>query len=288
MLSGMFFLNPEKSLSGKKVFRSSRRLLLAYFFWSAVYLFVLPGRPLGMPTMGHVVRFFHGAGGPLWFISAILSCYLFSIPLRAIAESRYAECWALASASLLTILPATLRPLSPHLESALPISNHISIVSFPVFYFLLGDYLNRTSLSRNYRKWMYCLGFLGLIAMFVIRIRVWNHGGDRLHEGASPTELWSVLYAVAIFVFFKTAGARTLASHIPTWVSPLAGATFGIYLIHEFFMFGIRFGFHLAGIKTPFGAFPPIAILTESTLVFFLSAITTLVFKRIPILKSVV
>lgn len=287
MLSGMFFLDPNRPVPMKKLFRSSSRLVKAFFFWSAVYLIILPNRPSFPPSSRDIVRFFHGAA-PLWFLPAILSCYFFTPPLRAVAKERTVEWWAIGAALLFVLLPSSLRPLSRYFSNSLPNHQSIGVISFPIFYFLLGDFLNREELSRRQRVGIYGFGFLGFIAMISVRCLAWIRGGDRLHEGAMPEQLWAALLAASVFVFFKYCLGKKLSKNTPSWLCTLSGATFGVYLIHELFMFAIRFAFHLSGIKAPFGHFPPVAILVESTIVFLCSIVTTILMKKTPVFRSVV
>ena len=287
MLSGMLFLDSHRTVSPSKIATACGRLLRAYLFWSLVYLLILPGRPGFPPTSHDIVRLLRGSAGPLWFIPAILSCYIVLPPLKTVVQDLSIERWLLLSALGLVIVPETIRELSSFGRAVLPSPKSIAIFSFPLFYFLLGDCLNRQMISKRARYCLYSFGVAAFGVMVAIRFHSWN--GDRLHSGSGPETLWAAMYSSALFLWFKhTFGSKEFTPVVSKRLAEISDATFGIFLIHELVMFGLRFAFHLTNVHNPFGTIGLIAIPFESLVVFSVSLFVVLLLKKLPFFKALV
>ena len=284
MLSGMLFLDSQRTVTRLTIASACGRLLRAYLFWSLVYLLILPGRPSFPPTSQHFIRLLRGSAGPLWFIPAIMSCYLALPPLKTVAQDLKTERWFLISALGLVIIPETIRELSSFGRGVIPSQKNIATCSFSIFYFVLGDYLNRQRLPKRVRHCLYLFGMVAFGAMVAIRFHSWN--GDRLHSGSGPEVLWAAMYSSALFLWFKyTFETVTFTPFVSKRLAEVSDTTFGIFLVHELVMFGIRFAFHLANVYKPFGTIGLIAIPFESLVVFTVSLFAILLLKKIPFLK---
>ncbi len=270
MLSGMFFLDPGRDVSRRKILGSCKRLLLAFAFWSVVYQFAFPP---------HSLRLVPSLKGPvhLWFLPAIATCYLLSPALRAVSSSRSAERTFLAVAFLTGCLLPTLRLVSPVLARSLPPSANVSVVSFPVFYFVLGNRLARGPAGRTGGIVLAVAATLSFFAMLFIC-------GGLSKTGARPIGLTADQATVALFAAGVFAGCRRLlscASPSPAAaraVGIVSRCSFGVYLVHNAVVWTIpEFSSRIA-----------VDVPARTLAVFAVSLAATLVLGRIPVLRKVV
>ena len=270
MLSGMFFLDPQRDVSWRKILGSCKRLLLAFAFWSVVYQFAFPP---------HSLRLVPSLKGPvhLWFLPAIVTCYLLSPALRSVSSGRTAERTFLVVAFLTGCLLASLRLVSPVLARSLPPSANVSVASFPVFYFVLGNRLAREPFGRTGGTVLAVAATLSFFAMLFIC-------GGLSKTGARPIGLTADQATVTLFSAGVFAGCRRLlsgASPSPAavWaVGTVSRCSFGVYLVHN----------AIIRIIPAFSSRIAVDIPARTLAVFAVSLAVTLVLSRIPVLRKVV
>ena len=270
MLSGMFFLDPQRDVSWRKILDSCKRLLLACAFWSVVYQFAFPP---------HSLRLVPSLKGPvhLWFLPAIVTCYLLSPALRSVSSGRTAERTFLVVAFLTGCLLASLRLVSPVLARSLPPSANVSVASFPVFYFVLGNRLAREPFGRTGGTVLAVAATLSFFAMLFIC-------GGLSKTGARPIGLTADQATVTLFSAGVFAGCRRLlsgASPSPAavWaVGTVSRCSFGVYLVHN----------AIIRIIPAFSSRIAVDIPARTLAVFAVSLAVTLVLSRIPVLRKVV
>ena len=269
MLSGMFFLDPNRRVDIRKSVCGCRRLLIAFAFWSAFYPLVFP------PHRLFLGQFLKGPGY-LWFLPALASCYLAAPGLRAIARDCKAESALLIVVFFLLCVPATLRALSDSFRRVLPTT--ITILSMPVFLVLLGDYLHRFPITGIRRRVLLFVGtssFLFAIAATGLLAKE----GTRIDVFVNADQAHVVLFSAAVFTFFQSAfSGESCPQRLRRIVAEVAKCTFGVYLIHQLF------------VKTfPMLPGPAISdILLRSVICFALSLAATAILRRIPVLRMVV
>ncbi len=157
----------------------------------------------------------------------------------------------------------------------------LDFFTMPVFLFVLGHLLLNIRLTKRQRILLYTGGVLCLIFMFAVSLFNIRHGIKYdffLNSGMLP----ACIFGASVFVFVKEQfNGKTFSEKISRLIADLGRYSFGIYLVHDFF---ITVCFKLV----PHGGYLryPLLSLTGYTLaVFLLSWGTCLLFTKIPGLK---
>lgn len=244
MLSGAIFLNPKfPAISVKKLWgKYILRMAVAYVFWSYLYTFIfwLPYYTFSFETVkAYIKEFFTGASMyHMWFIPAIISIYMV-LPLLKSSFADKQRCkYYLLLFTVIQILIPTIQifdfPYKYLLDSVYSRIPYLLCIGY-VGYFVLGYYLSIEEFSPKTRIILYASGILSLFA--AVGIDVYHSMSQDSVAVLMMNDMFSLnsfFLAAAIFVGFR---------HIP-WhriktirvISKLAKLTFGIYLVHPFFL----------------------------------------------------
>ncbi len=237
MLSGMFLLDPERELSRKKWLAHLGRLALAILIWGFFYaLWDARGAHFGAEwfleaLISMVTGRLHYH---LWFLPMLLGLYLLIPPLRGLVRGSSrrvlwyaAGLWGVVAVTLPTLF--ALVPISPG-SAWLGLLDLRSVAGYPGF-FLLGYLLKTCRPSRKQKAAVYVLGAAGAVAT------VWGTQALSRANRAFRDVLYGYLTPNALFVaaaLFLLARRLDLGQ-APIW-GKLSGLTFGVYLLHPFFL----------------------------------------------------
>lgn len=287
MISGVFFLNPNKLITIKKLFsKYILRILIALLFWSTAYalytqfISVLKSQPFSLQQFTKDIVYGHYH---LWFLYMLIGLYLIVPFLRKIVESKilmkYFLCLFFAYLILqaLILIPALTAPLNT-------IYQNISLyfVAGYAGYFILGYYLAYTDMNQTYQRILYLSGLLSIIFTIVISsvLSLEQQAANfSWHVYLLPNIL---LPSCAVFVFFKYYVSKIKWSDkVLSCISLFSKLSFGMYLIHDFFnilmpAFGLTTLSYNAVLSVPL----------NTLIVFFSSFILTFVIYKIPILNK--
>ncbi len=290
MISGIFFLDPEKNITPKKLWKKNiLRLLVALAFWGVAYelypLFlvqyetgVFPWTEL-MPALGRIITadgHFH-----LYFIYLMLGIYIISPLLRVFtkhATRRQVEYFILLWFILSGVVPTVtaLFPLdglgnwSRQMQMSLPLGY--------VGYFISGYYLNKYQLKPSAKS---CIMAFGIIAAVIatagtVHMSIADEATNVfLYEGLSPLVM---LYSWAVFLFIKSRKRlQAVSDKGCKRLGAVAESTFGIYLIHDFANMALKdLGISLVEY------FPIISLPVYSIAVFAVCLAVVLILRKIP------
>ncbi|MBR1792694.1 MAG: acyltransferase family protein [Bacteroidales bacterium] len=287
MISGAMFLNPDRVVSLREIYRKRiPRLLLAYIFW---WIFYSVFRMVGNAVMegafsfklGYLLPHFH-----LWFLPMIIVVYALIPLLRRFSHDEKLTKYALA----LWMCYVTGQFLLPIICQYIGI-DQIPQIS-PLFaanqavgyagYFLLGYYLFHHSIAQHQCRFIYLLGTVGLavtIAGNIVLSLLDNQPNEHFFSNLS---LHTILVAIALFVFIKQHSHRWT-----TWIRPFSNHVrkdlFGIYLTHAVFL-SLVHPLFINGIIPHFILSIPIF----SMVIFILSLYTTKTIRIIPFFRKFV
>lgn len=220
-----------------------------------------------------------------WFFPVIISIY-FCIPvLTAIPEEMrlgkkgiytYMILCALVTVST---LPLVAQLLGIQWNSGFQITVAGGYLIFP----LLGYSLAHTELSKVQRKIVYLLGIFGWIMYYVGTVVLSYQQGKFSSVFKGYIRLPGVLMGIAVFVFFQYHCWDFIKRNqvFVRIIKIVSGASFGVYLIHHFFLefFVQYFAINIQLWQwRVFGVF----------LIYPVSLITVLLIKKIPLLKKIV
>lgn len=286
MLSGMFMLDPKRSLPLPKLFlHNILRILVALIFWDWIYAVVEKGvftpyaiwnallRAIGLQGSYH----FH-----LWFCFMILGLYLVTPILRAFCRgaSRSDFHYFFLIAFLFASLFPTLFELFPNTFSLLKIwydRLSVRLVMGYVGYYVAGFYLREYLISRLTEAIIYVLGILGAIATVWGTSLLSRHSGtfiEALYDYTSPNV---VCFSVAVVVLFRYVLGVSEERSRRQRLSGVAKISFGIYLVHDLFIMLLKH-FHI----TVLSFNPVVSVPVLTAVVFLLSFALAWLVSRIP------
>ncbi len=290
MLSGMFLLDPEKQVTLRSLFRKHiLRIAVAALVWGVFYALLDYGRSGGKFTWAGIQSaFLNLLNGQihyhLWFLFMIIGLYLVTPILRAFvrgAKQTDFHWFFLLTFVVYSVMPA-LQALLPN-RMALPMvwlnKLNIHIVLGYVGYYVAGYYLKTYTLHRTARFAIYVLGILGAAATVMGTIALSVRDGafnGALFEYRNPNV---VFMAVAIFVLFRYALGTGNAFVRHRWLGGVAHISFGIYLVHAFFITVLRhFGITVLSFS------PVVSVPILSAAVFLCAMVVAWVISKIPVL----
>lgn len=293
MVSGIFFLDPERDVSVKKIFsKSLPRLIVALILWSLLYevypaftAWLKTGKfdfsviVLGLKKILYGNEHFH-----LYFIYLIAGLYLITPILRVFTKNatrRQTEYFLLLFFLCSGVIP-TLLKFAPFSSFArVFIQMDIRMVTGYVGYFLAGHYFSKYVLSKRNKIILYVLGIAAASAACIgtSYLSASQIMPDvSLYEGLSP---FSMIYSAAVFVFVKNLRCLNALSEKTSkriaWVSK---TTFGIYLMHDFLNMALR-SFDISLINYP----PFIAVPVYSLASFLLCMLISAMLLKIPVVR---
>ncbi len=290
MLSGAFLLDPQKSVTLRTIFlRYILRVLIALLVWGTLY---------ALYDYGHESWHFSWAGIKralthvlwtdthyhLWFLYVIIGLYLITPLLRAFVRgaSRRDFHWFFLLVFVFYSLLPTLRSMFPDqmaLVSTWSDRLNIHLVLGYVGYYVAGFYLKKFTLGRLAEFIIYILGILGAVATVFGTLTLSARSGsfyDALFEYRSPNV---VFMAVAVFVLFRyVLGVSDERSRRHRLIG-VSRITFGIYLVHVFFIILLDL-LHITALSFN----PIIAVPVLSAAVFLCSFAVSWLISKIPLL----
>lgn len=270
LLSGMFLLDPAKPLPRRKLAGHILRVLVSLLAWGSFYAVITYGRPDGRFTASGVLEaLLHVARADthyhLWFLYMILGLYLVTPVLRAFL--RGAEEGDVTWFLLLFLVFGSVLPLLAYYLPGLSIPKWLELLGVPAGYmgcYLAGWYLRSRRLSPAAEGWVYALGGAGLA------FTVWQ--GGAVFGYLTPNVLFAT---AAVFLLFR----RLLGGMGPhKLLDVLSDRSFGIYLVHPFFILVLDH-FGLTTLVFP----PPVSVPVLSLLVFAASFALSWALGKVPV-----
>ncbi len=282
MVSGMFLLDPTRTVTVKKLYRKNiLRIVKVFFFWSAVYATawaVLKHKTL-YDWVGNLLSGFYHQ----WFLIMLIGLYIVTPLLRRITEHREDTLYFLQLALVFSLLvPIALALPLPWSDSFLSLWENMNFYSIPLYAacYVGGYVLSHYDFSARQRKILYAASILGFL---LIPVRaVLSEKGIRV-DGEEVFQIMQVLQAVGLFTFARYRISREKVSSFWQRTIPLLSKfSLCIYMIHVMVIEALAelFDFSSASF-TPLLSVPLIVVG-----VFFVSLPIAAIMHRIPILKD--
>ena len=280
MISGVMLLNPEKDYSIRNIiWHKIFHLATVFVLWVIFYSTVL------QLEIHHTIswkRYFTTGPYHFWFLFMISGLYLITPILRAINPKMMSYFLALAVVFVFCLNTAVYIPQISREAIFLRDRLDLRFVSGYISYFVAGYWLAHHRLDWRFRLCIYELGILSLICTVAVR------GLLSIRQGApaaflhDPFSINIFLISVAVFTFFQYGFTGIqLPGNLHRLISILAKASFGVYLIHIFFLERLKF------IGLPdFFIHPALSIPITVTVTFALCLISIGIISNIPILRK--
>lgn len=236
MISGRFFLDPQRQVTLKKLCKAMGRIVTAFVVWNVVYqgYYLLTGVYSGLNWKGML---FQAILGPyhFWFLFMIVGLYAITPFLRKIAaEKRLMEYFI-----ILFVLFETLQSYG----TSLPViggllSEVLGSMGFHFAlgfsgYFVLGYYLYRYGVPKKLEFPLYAAAGILLIGVALLTVRraaVEGINGEWYTGYRKPN---TIIVASALFTFFTTRVSKhSFSERTSKFIARLSEFSFGVYLIH--------------------------------------------------------
>lgn len=283
MLSGYLLLPRAESL-GAFYRKRVLKIVIPFVVWSTIYISISCVQQPGLCTPDYLRPFlllnrsyFH-----LWFLYTLLGIYIIMPVLRLLVRPG-AEKMLWYAIGLWILFQPVRTLMDTFLHFYLNINSQLAIGFLP--YFFLGYLLGEVKLSR---RWL-----MAAAALFAVGSGITIVGTYILTRNAGQFRGYFYDY-ITIGVVLATAGAFLLLrrlSDVPLLSSErahrflryVAGGTFGTYLVHVMFLWGLDW----LHINTLMGS----ALWTVplvATLVFALAFLATRLLQKIPVINQIV
>ncbi|AEB30231.1 acyltransferase 3 [Carnobacterium sp. 17-4] len=286
MLSGIFFLDPNRAFSIKKLYQKNIfRLVTTFIFWSALYAAFFTWneyRTFNAEVWGVIVEAFKEGHFHLWFLFRMIEIYVMIPFLRKIAEEKkiilylIAFCWYVG-----IILPSYYEfPVSSTVTFAERGIN-LDITFGYVGYFFAGYYLAHYDLKKWIKVAIYLLGVAGLVSTIVVTsIESLKQGKhiDLHYQYLTPNVFFM---SAAVFLLAKEKlHFKSVSTLFRSVLTEFSNYSFGIYLIHVLLIFLVW----KTGVTTLFMT-PILSVPILTTMIFCISYICVKGMAQLPIIK---
>lgn len=258
MLTGYFFLNPQKELPMKKLYgKKILRLVTALVFWTLFNAVLIHTR-------------YYPFGGPdtnFWYVGMCIGLYISMPVLRRVAVNDKLlsySCWA-------WLIIMCYGFVGRFVEVPIVVTDYV-FVEF-VGYCLWGFYLSKMSLTKKKVRLVYVIGLFAVLTTFAVPLLTMGKVSFQYSDPVPALAVSAVfLYFVKHPIKFSVKSEKVLTH--------FSKATFGIYLAHSFVVVEV-FSRLYRFFPNPY-MLVPIAFCA----IFGLSYVITVIIKQIPVLKD--
>lgn len=238
MISGRFFLDPERDVSVEKIKKAIGRLVIAFLFWNVIYqAYYIWNGTYSSDGLNWKGALSQALLGPyhFWYLFMLVCLYAITPFLRKITEDRKLMEYFIVLFLIFEFL-AMYGPDLPLVGAT--VSQIVTKMDFHFAlgfsgYYVLGYYLHRYSVTGKKEIGLYVLGIAMLI--FTGTATVW-----KTMQGAEGKEWFSkylmpnvIIEAAALYAFFVNRVRRIrFGEKAAAMISKLAELSFGAYLVH--------------------------------------------------------
>ncbi len=300
MLSGIFFLNPERDVSVPKLYKKNiLRLLIALVVWGVFYQLTADrdsAKFASMPFLGRLPSWLQNVSfsfaklvfGPawyhLWFLYMLIGLYILTPIYRIfVKNAAYSDfVYLLILFAVFGMVVPQISKVTEHINPMLKVNFRMSELINYSGYFVVGYFFSKYDIPRIATRLIYVGGILSffftVVATHLLSVRL-GYGNQLFYDNLMPT---TMLETFALFLAFKQLRYRKFSDFQYKIISQLSVATFGIYLIHIFILSEFSdFGFTSNVIN------PIIAIPLKTIVVFVVSFAIIFLLRKIPYVRNI-
>lgn len=261
MISGIFFLAPERNIRPSKIWKKNiTKMACAYVLWMILYAWAdLLYANVPFTVRDVLITAVHQDQRHLWYIPMMLSVYIF-VPLMRVFTA-HAEVFhyrylfvAVAITSVLNQFMTYNKAFTYYGAEGINIGiTRMPVVLFSNYFMLsiIGYWFYTYSIKRKSRETIYLFGLLGIFSMFLMcSLRYELQGVPDTPEFLGKFVAGNIFKCSAIFLFFTTAFRDIrLPQILKKILLKISNATLFIYLFHWMMIeFLIRHGWLMTGI----------------------------------------
>lgn len=283
MISGVFFLEPDKNIDLKKILNNILRIVQVFIFWSLIYETYSVVVKRGTINLIFFINIIYGHYH-MWFLFMIVGLYIITPFLREIAkDKRLIEYFIILSfifgylVNFLMFIPK----MNTIIEVIINKMNLFFVLGY-TGYFFTGYYLNKYELDLRIKKLIYILAIISLLATILISSFLSIKSGKPNSSLCGYLLPNTFVISCAIFIFFKEKiSKKKFGKYSLRIIEKLSLLSLGIYMIHVLYLEIFSYiGISTLGLNHIISV-PLIAILN-----FLCSYITVNIMSRIPFFRK--
>ena len=283
MISGRFFLDPQRELSTHKIITAITHLTTAFIAWNIIYqiFYLIRGSYAGLNWKGILSMALIGPYH-FWYMFMLICLYAITPFLRKITESKSLMEYFIGLFLIfesIVMYGVDLPFIGPTITEIVRKADFHFALGYSGYY-ILGCYLHRYRLRGRKELALYLLG----ICMFLFTglATVWKTA-----QGAEGNEWFSkylmpnvIIEAAAVYTFFiNRVGKIRFPKKVESVISRLAEYSFGAYLSHALVLDLLA---HAGFDKLPLH--PLVLIFVTLFLTFVISIGSTALIHKIPLI----
>ncbi|WP_276954705.1 acyltransferase [Methanobrevibacter woesei] len=284
MISGATLMDYRTRYDSKVYFlKRLRKVVIPFCFW-LVILCLFNIYFLKIPMDGNILLYLYNIcieQSLYWFFIPLFAIYLLIPLLSYVPKEKRIKLFSFY-AILLFIFCSVIPCIFNLTATPIYIRPEFVFASGLFIYPFLGYILNEIELKRKYRIIFYVLGILGLLGMFLPTQVFYETMHQSTYMFKSYSYPTTILYSIAVWIFAKElCKHNNFRKRIEKIVYLFNPYTFGIYLIHYYFINIIAHYFKLNIVSMGFSVAIPIIVIP-------LCLLTLYIMKKIPYVKNIV
>lgn len=243
MITGATLIDYRKKYNTKTFFKKRiSKILLPFLFWTFAFIglqLVLGNISLSDITVTALINGVFNTSyiSVYWFFIVLVSVYV-SIPvLSSIDENsrrRIFKYIIILSIILNCLLPLLFTLTNGKLKYNYALNMPIGMKY--LIYPIMGYYIDKYPMSRKTRIGIYICGLLGLILILFGTMYLSLDAGKIVNTFKNYENLPCIAYSASVFLFAKQIGFNSCNKLFYKIIDFISPTTFGIYLIHMFFI----------------------------------------------------
>ena len=280
MISGRFFLDPERTVTVKRIFNAIIRLCIAFVVWDLIYqmYYIISGTYSDLNWKGIIMQALEGPYH-FWYIYMMIGVYLLIPFLQKITENKtLMEIFIILFIvfEFLTNYGPVLSVIGTTISKVLGYTSFHFALGYPG-YFVAGYYLYKYPVSKHLELILYVFGIIFLFGMSVLCS--FTSINDLIGFNITSYLMPNVaIESFAIYTFFvKRVSKWNFKSGVKYAIEKISMLSSGIYYVHALSLELIS----LCGISpiilSPFIMVPIIAIMATT-----ISGIVVWFIRKIP------
>lgn len=279
MISGGLFLNPDKSIDIKTMFKKYiLRIIICLFLFGMFYSILeiyfntrVVNINIILDSLKNILT--GSLWAHMWYLYLILSLYLLT-PIFRIISSKCTKAEYKYLLIVLFVFTILLNDISAYFK--INIAFNILIFNPYIFLYFLGDYLSRYQISKNIEYINYITTFIAIV--IIILNNIFNLFDFKY---LTYTCLISFTITLSLFTLIKNIKFK-LNKKLEKIIINISECLLGIYLIHQLI---INIIYKLLKLDIILNS-PYVCLILYSLLVFVISYIITYFLKRIKFVKK--
>lgn len=291
MISGVFFLDPEKEIDIKTLYkRYISKIVIVFIFWSILYasyydviLPIIRNQPISIKTFLREVIMgnYH-----MWFLFMIVGLYMITPFLRAIVRDKQLTQYFIALWFIFGILINFTTKISGSgmikMIKLILDSMHLDFIFGYSGYFVLGWYFYHNAVNKRQEYGIYFLGIISALLTIYLTYFTSLQKNEPVETFYNYLSTNVMLASLAVFVFFNQRVSKLKFSEgLQNRIVQMSLATFGVYLIHPLMIDLLC----KLGIST-LNLHPSISVLILSILTYCISYFAVQLLRKIPVFQK--